>query len=171
MMYTMDLRHKPMRGLRAIGVVLGIVGMVALMTLMAGALSRVTPYASYIAFGAVFLLAYFVYKRFIVEYRYRLDKGGFLWIERLAGDRTRPLAQLNLAVAAYYGSAEGAPQAEKTQKYTIEGHANEQRLLIVQSCAYVLQPDAQLDALLAERSGKPAPEPDEGADADGQEES
>lgn len=173
-MYSMELRRPPLRGLRAIGVIAAIVAAVFLSTFLANLLALWVPAAAYLSYALVFLLALYAYKRFVVEYRYSLSRGGTFMVERLAGSRARELFKERVGDIEYYGDPEGAPKTAKSRRFLLSDDARTARALVVterdaQTTLY-LQPDERMDELLGRlAAGLPAFEEDDddgAADAD-----
>jgi hypothetical protein len=150
-MLSMELRHKRARGLRSFGLVLAIVAGVIVLTLITQLLSAVTPYAGYLTFGVILLFALYIFKRFVVEYRYTLNEEGTFTVERLSGSRSHVLVQLELAKAQYYGlPGEAVPTVDQTRRFTLTDSENPERVLVIGKAAFHLQPNEEMDRRIAE---------------------
>lgn len=170
-MHSMELRRPPLRGLRALGVLAAIAGAVALMALLAGWLSLVFQQAVYLAYASVFLLAVYVYRRFVVEYRYTLTKDGAFVVERLTGSKARVLFAGDTGDIAYYGDAASAPAAAKTRRFLLSGNAGGSLALVLREedglTALHIAPDEKMHELLTGlRDGTISPANGEDASAD-----
>lgn len=149
----LEIRHRKMSTLGALGLTLGIALIIYAMVLIHPLLTKNIPYAEFILYGAVALLAVGVAYRIVFEYAYTL-KDDALLIERKTGERLKHMRRIPLAEVAYYGDVALAPAGGKTVRYTLHDqplpvkallYSDEGKLFTVH-----IHVDDKLDALLSQ---------------------
>jgi len=133
-------------------VVLGITAAVMCTTLVAGLLAEIHRAMAYLAYAGVLLIAVYVMRRFVVEYRYAITKKGEFVVARIMGGRVREVLRAELAEIEHYGDVSAVPASAKTRRFLLEKEDAGVRALVLSDgeelTAVHIKPDEEMDRLL-----------------------